>query len=139
VEDHPAGAHGRLFDQLVLYSAAGGSMSPWAFNQGMRFFVFLADGDRAVACAGELVGQRIAARLYGLIACADRVELLGQGRGGSQRWLDLGIIRLQPSELMKPMIVLALARFYECCRWARSASSAAIWPAAVLIGVPARW
>ena len=36
------------------------------------------------------------------------VELIGAVRGGGQRWLDLGFIRLQPSELMKPCIVLAL-------------------------------
>ena len=34
-------------------------------------------------------------------------------RGGSQRWLDLGLIRLQPSELMKVMIGLAMAKFYD--------------------------
>jgi rod shape determining protein RodA len=69
--------------------------------------------------------------MYGImVACAGRVELLGAVAGGSQRWLDLGIIRLQPSELMKPMIVLALARFYEMLPWARYARFGAIWPAA---------
>ena len=36
------------------------------------------------------------------------VEALGFVGGGAQRWLDLGFIRLQPSELMKPVIVLVL-------------------------------
>src|SRR3546814_14670451 len=43
----------------------------------------------------------------GLVVLLILVELLGAVRGGSQRWLDLGPIRLQPSELMKPCIVLA--------------------------------
>ena len=41
------------------------------------------------------------------------VELLGFVGKGAQRWLDLGPIRLQPSEFMKPAIVSTLARFYE--------------------------
>ena len=40
------------------------------------------------------------------------VEALGFVSKGAQRWLDLGPIRLQPSEFMKPVIVLTLARFY---------------------------
>ncbi|MFN2310370.1 MAG: FtsW/RodA/SpoVE family cell cycle protein, partial [Gammaproteobacteria bacterium] len=41
------------------------------------------------------------------------VEIMGFVGKGAQRWLDLGFIRLQPSEFMKPAIVLVLARFYE--------------------------
>jgi rod shape determining protein RodA len=56
--------------------------------------------------------------------------------GGSRRWLNLGIIRLQPSELMKPAIVLALARFYDMLPAAEIRRFAAVWPAALLIGIP---
>jgi rod shape determining protein RodA len=65
------------------------------------------------------------------------VELLGVVGGGSQRWLDLGFIRLQPSELMKPAIVLTLARFYDLLPAGEIRGWNAIWPAAVLIGFPA--
>lgn len=65
------------------------------------------------------------------------VELLGAVRGGSQRWLDLGFIRLQPSELMKVAIVLAVARFYSLLPASQTRTITAIWPAAVLIGLPA--
>ena len=41
------------------------------------------------------------------------VEALGFVSKGAQRWLDIGPIRIQPSEFMKPAIVLTLARFYE--------------------------
>lgn len=41
------------------------------------------------------------------------VELVGVEVNGSVRWLDLGVARLQPSEIMKPAIVLALARYYH--------------------------
>ena len=40
------------------------------------------------------------------------VEAIGFVGGGSQRWLNLGFMQLQPSELMKPAVVLILARYY---------------------------
>ena len=43
------------------------------------------------------------------------VDFFGVSVNGSQRWLDLSIIRLQPSEIMKVGIVLALARYYHDC------------------------
>jgi rod shape determining protein RodA len=66
------------------------------------------------------------------------VELIGAVRGGGQRWLDLGIgFRLQPSELMKPCIVLACAKFYDMLPPNETRRFSAIWPAAVLILIPA--
>lgn len=41
------------------------------------------------------------------------VMLFGREAAGSQRWLDLGVINLQPSELAKMAIVFVLARFYS--------------------------
>jgi rod shape determining protein RodA len=65
------------------------------------------------------------------------VELLGFVGKGAQRWLDIGPIRLQPSEFMKPAIVLVLARFYSLLPPADIKKWRAIWPAALLLGVPA--
>jgi rod shape determining protein RodA len=64
------------------------------------------------------------------------VEGLGAVGGGSRRWLDLKIIRLQPSELMKPAIVLVLARFYDMLPAGEMRRFSAIWPAGLLIGIP---
>jgi len=65
------------------------------------------------------------------------VELLGFVGGGSQRWLNLGFMNLQPSELMKVAIVLALARFYTQLPPGETRSWTALWPALVMIGIPA--
>ncbi|KQT32099.1 rod shape-determining protein RodA [Sphingomonas sp. Leaf412] len=125
------------FGLVVLYSAANASLRPWALPQGIRFGVFL---------CGALVLSRVpldwfrqaAFPAYGaLLIALVLVEFLGAVRGGSQRWLDLGFIRLQPSELMKLAIVLATARFYEMLPAAETRRFQAIWPAAVLIGLPA--
>jgi len=125
------------FDLLVMYSAAGGSLRPWALSQGIRFFIFLAG---AVLLSGvrETTWSMIAIPAYGvLIGMLVLVELIGAVRGGGQRWLDLGIIRLQPSELMKVFIILAVARFYDALPPNETRRFSAIWPAALLILIPA--
>ena len=125
------------FGLVVLFSAANGSLRPWALPQAVRFFVFL--GGALVLSRIPLdFMRRVAFPVYGaLVVALLLVEALGAVRGGSQRWLDLGFIRLQPSELMKVAIVLATARFYEMLPAAETRRFQAIWPAAVLIGVPA--
>ena len=125
------------FGLTVLYSAAGGSLKPWAESQGARFVVFLLAAI-AISRVREEVWARTAFPAYAvLVVLLAAVELVGKVSGGSQRWIDLGIIRLQPSEFMKPVIVLALARFYALLPAATLRSLNAVWPALVLIGVPA--
>jgi len=126
-----------MFGLVVLYSAASGHIQPWAFSQGVRFFMFLAMAI-ALSRVPESFWALASFPIYGLILLMLLgVELLGAVAGGSQRWLDLGIIRLQPSELMKPMIVLTLARFYEMLPAGEIRRFGAVWPAAVFIGLPA--
>jgi rod shape determining protein RodA len=124
------------FGLVVLYSAAGGHLKPWALSQGIHFGVFI-----VFALGLSRVPERLwkagafpafAAVLTLLLA----VELLGAVGGGSRRWLDLGIIRLQPSELMKLTIVLAVARFYDMLPAGEIRGVNALWPPAVLIGLP---
>ncbi|QDZ07631.1 rod shape-determining protein RodA [Sphingomonas panacisoli] len=126
-----------VFDALVLYSAANGHVQPWALKQGVLFSVFLAAA-MVMSRVGEDFWGMISLPSYALLCVAlIGVELLGKVAGGSQRWLDLGFIRLQPSELMKPFIVLALARFYDLLPASETRKFVAIWPALVLIGLPA--
>ncbi len=125
------------FGLVVLYSAAGGSLRPWALPQGVKFAAFLLAAV-ALSRVPERVWKAGAIPAYAVLVVALLlVEALGAVRGGSQRWLDLGVIRLQPSELMKPAIVLACARFYDLLPPKETRTFAAIWPAALLIGVPA--
>jgi rod shape determining protein RodA len=64
------------------------------------------------------------------------VEIVGQVGGGSQRWLEFGPIRIQPSELMKPAVVLAMARFYETLPPGMIGSWRSLVPAGMLIALP---
>jgi rod shape determining protein RodA len=125
------------FGLVVLYSAAGGSMSPWALSQGVRFVVFIGVAI-AISRLREDSLKMAALPVYAiLVFLLVLVEAFGFVGGGSRRWLDLGIIRLQPSELMKPGIVLAIARFYDILPANQIRGWTALWPAALLIGIPA--
>jgi rod shape determining protein RodA len=125
------------FGFVVLYSAAGGSMQPWALKQAIVFFAFLALAV-GMSWMSESTIKAIAFPLYGVtLVMLIGVEALGFVSKGAQRWLDLGPIKLQPSEFMKPAIVLTLARFYELVPVGEIRKWRAIWPALLLLGVPA--
>lgn len=125
------------FGLVVLFSAAGGSIKPWAASQGIKFAVFMVMA-LALSRVDEGRWKDIAFPGYAIIlALLLFVELLGAVSGGSQRWLDLGIIRLQPSELMKLFIVLALARFFDVLPSGEIRRWNAIWLPGILIGLPA--
>jgi len=121
---------------LTLYSAAGGSMTPWALKQALITLVFLAIAI-GMSWLRESTIKSAAFPLYtAVLVMLVLVELLGFVGKGAQRWLDIGPIRLQPSEFMKPAIVLVLARFYELLPPADIRRWRAIWPAALMLGVP---
>ena len=97
----------------MLYSAAGGSMEPWAARQLMRFGAGLALL-LAVALTDIRIWFRFAYPLYlAALAMLGAVEIMGSIGMGAQRWIDLGVIQVQPSELMKVTMVLALARYFH--------------------------
>ena len=125
------------FGIVILYSAAGGALQPWALKQGIRFVVLMA-AMLGLAFVPPGFWKRIAWPFYGAVLLGlIGVELLGRIRGGSQRWLDLGIIQLQPSEFMKLAIVLVLARYYDRLPRGFATRPVALWVPLVLIGLPA--
>ncbi|MBN8818752.1 MAG: rod shape-determining protein RodA [Sphingomonas sp.] len=125
------------FGGVVLYSAAGGHMMPWAGMQLARFTLFLIMAEVIGRIPHSLI-RMSAFPLYGAILVAlILVELIGGVAGGSQRWINLGFMQLQPSEFMKVAVVLAVARFYSVLPIAQTRTVTAIWPALALIGFPA--
>lgn len=126
-----------LLGAAVLYSAAGGHLQPYALSHVVRFLVFLAMAV-LISNFGRNLFRAAAYPIYGGVAVLlVLVELMGAMGGGSQRWLNLGFMTLQPSELMKPAIVLVLARFYESLPASMIGSWRGLIPAGVLIGIPA--
>ena len=97
----------------VLYSVAGGVTDTWVQRQGMRFGVGFALMF-AIALTDIRVWLRLAYVAYfGALALLVAVDLAGISGMGAQRWFDLGIVTLQPSELMKMALVLGLARYFH--------------------------
>lgn len=124
------------FGAAVLYSAAGGSLSPFAASHLVRYGVFL-----AMALVMSFIPRDwvylAAYPLYGaVLVLLVMVEAIGAMGGGSQRWLELGPIRIQPSELMKPGIVLALASFFHALPAGAIGGWRALAPPAAMIAVP---
>ncbi len=129
-----------FFGAAVLYSAAptpGGSLQPWALSHLVRYFVFLV---MAIVLASfrRDTFKLAAYPVYGVVLfLLILVEAMGTIGGGSQRWLNLGFMTLQPSELMKPIIVLVLARFFDDLPPMMTANWRAMLRAGALLAVPA--
>jgi len=124
------------FGAAVLYSAAGGSFQPFASSHLLRYVVFLAMALIMSRIPQPLVQFAAYPAYAAILLLLVLVEILGAVGGGSQRWLDLGFVRLQPSELMKPGIVLVLASFYHSLPAGMTGSWRALLPAGVLIAMP---
>ncbi len=121
----------------TLYSAANGSMEPWADRQLIRFGAGFAVM-LAVALSDLKFWLRNAYWIYlGSLAFLALVELIGTGAGGAERWLDLGPVRLQPSELMKVAMVLALGRYYHTLSSEDAVKLIHLFVPLVLIAAPA--
>jgi rod shape determining protein RodA len=98
---------------LMLYSIAGGSFTPWAGNHLIRFsflwFLML-----CLALVDLRVWYAMSYPVYAIgLLLLLAVEVVGEIRLGARRWLDLGFMSLQPSEIMKLGLVMALARYYH--------------------------
>jgi rod shape determining protein RodA len=98
---------------VLLYGAAGGSMDPHAGRHISRF-VFGLVVAALMATFDPRFFYQLAYPLYIFaLLLLVLVDIIGFTAMGATRWLDVGFIRIQPSELMKVGIVLALARFYH--------------------------
>lgn len=97
----------------MLYSAADGSITPWAGPHLARLLAALCIM-LVVALTDIRIWLRQAYAIYAVaLVLLVAVEIAGAVGMGAQRWIDLGVINLQPSELMKFALVLGLARFFH--------------------------
>ncbi|WP_372893016.1 rod shape-determining protein RodA [Rhodosalinus sp.] len=98
---------------VMLYSIAGGQFSRWAEPQLVRFaagFVLML----IVGLVPLWFWRNMSVLAYGVsMALLLAVEFVGVTGMGAQRWIDLGVMRLQPSELMKITLVMLLAAYYD--------------------------
>lgn len=124
------------FGGLVLYSAGGGAMQPFALPHFIRFGVFAVMAAVIAAMPRDAVRVLTYPAYLLVLLMLLGVEIVGQVGGGSQRWLEFGPVRIQPSELMKPAVVLAMARFYETLPSGLIGSWRSVVPSGMLILLP---
>ena len=125
-----------LFGGMCLFSAAGGSLTPWALNHFVRFTVFL-----GMAIAMSYIRpdtyRDFAWPAYGAgILLLIVTLIIGTVGGGAKSWLELGFIRIQPSELMKPITVLLIASFYGSLPPGEIRRFSAVWPPIAILVIP---
>ncbi len=122
---------------VALYSAGGGSPEPYAGRHAIRFgfglvlMLSVALVDIRLVLRFAWVGYVIGVGLLVLVA------LHGQVGKGAQRWIDLGPLQLQPSELMKILLVLALAQWFHRASWERIGNPLFLIPPLVAVAIPA--
>lgn len=125
-----------LVGVTMIFAATDGVWSRGAQQHLIRL-IFAAGLMVAVAMIDVKVWYALAYPAYlGALILLIGVDVMGVTVNGSQRWLDIYIIRLQPSEVMKLAIVLALARYYhDLPKWYISRLSG-LFGAAILILLP---
>lgn len=120
----------------MLYSVAGGDWQPWAVRHAGRF---------AAGFAVMLIAAMFPPRFWmglaypaylGALVLLVGVELMGVTVMGAQRWLEIGPLRMQPSEVMKIALVLALARYYHDLPQEKVSSLGGLLIPAGMIGAP---
>lgn len=98
---------------LMLFSVAGGSFSPWAEAQMQRFGIGIALMF-VVAMVPIWFWRNMSVMAFlASLALLLFVEFYGVTGMGAQRWIDLGFMRLQPSEVAKIALVMVLASYYD--------------------------
>ena len=102
-----------LIGFINLYSVGGGSLYPWVIPQLQKFSFGLVIMV-GIALIPISFWQASSYHIYfiGLILLV-MVEIIGVRFMGAQRWLDLGIVQIQPSEIMKVAMVIAVANYYS--------------------------
>ena len=126
-----------LFGAVVLYSAADGSMRPWAGPHLVQCAIFLVMALVIRTFRLETINALVIPAYLGCLFLLILVEVIGQVGGGAQRWISIGPLTLQPSELVRIAIILTLAKFYATVPPSMGTSWTGIWPALIIMGVPA--
>lgn len=98
---------------VMLYSIAGGDMSVWAKPQmqryAMGFVLALGITFTPIWFWRSMSGTAYVLTFVLLLV----VQFFGHVGMGAQRWIDLGFMKIQPSELMKVTLVMMLATYYD--------------------------
>ena len=98
---------------VMLISVAGGSLEPWASAQIQRFSIGLL-AMFLIAMTPIWIWRNVSVPIYIIaLLLLLLVEFLGSTGMGAQRWINLGFINLQPSEVAKVALIMLMAAYYD--------------------------
>jgi rod shape determining protein RodA len=96
----------------LLYSVSGGNMFPWAIKQIMFFLIFM-PLSIFIAVADTNILLKRSEIIYAIgVALLLFVEIKGHRAMGATRWINLGLFKIQPSEIMKLCLIIQLAKYF---------------------------
>ncbi|MBO4956484.1 MAG: rod shape-determining protein RodA [Rickettsiales bacterium] len=97
---------------LLLYSASNGSVKPWAIRQLIYFLAFFPIMILIAIIDIKFWFKHSYVVYAGGLFLLLLVAIIGHKSMGATRWLNLGIIRIQPSEIMKICLILGIAKYF---------------------------
>ena len=121
---------------VALWTAGSGNPDAYAQKHALRFgfclviMLSIAFIDIRIILRFAWAGYAVALALLVLVLFHGNV-----GKG-AQRWLDLGLVQLQPSELMKIMLALGLAAWFHRASWERMGNPLFLIPPALMVLIP---
>lgn len=122
---------------VVQYSASGGNLHPYAYKQILVFAIYfpvcllIAFVNVRFFYQGSIIFYLFSILLLVLVA------VVGKKAMGATRWIDLGLFRIQPSELAKISVVLVLAKYFHQADIEKIRTIRGIILPAILLLVPA--
>lgn len=125
-----------IFGVAMQYSAAGGEWYPWAKPQLIRLLIGWGLYIIIIFMPLSILARLAYPAYIGCLGLLIGVEVVGDVGLGAQRWIDLGFIRIQPSEFMKPALIMALARYFHMVRQEDQNHPMMLIPPLIMIAIP---
>ncbi len=120
----------------LLYSTAGGSIYPWAIKQFIYFIISFFILLTIVSLQPKFIAKSSYIIYFIAIILLIVVKFFGHSSMGAQRWIDLKIFSLQPSEIVKIAIILILANYFDRVSEKFNSSMVGIIPPLFIISIP---
>jgi len=120
-----------------LYSAADGSFAPWANKHLIRFIVFLFFAILISFIDIKLIYKYSYIIFILCLLLLASVEIIGVFGKGASRWIRIFGYSIQPSELIKIFIILALAKFYHELRYEKIGNPLFLFFPVLIVFLPA--
>jgi rod shape determining protein RodA len=125
-----------LVSCFMLYSTSGGSMYPWAIKQIIHFMISFLLMMIIISLQPKFIAK-ISYFIYIVaIILLIIVKFAGHSSMGAQRWIDLKIFSLQPSEVVKVAIILILAKYFDKVSTKFNGSAIGIIPPIMILFIP---